>query len=142
MHVQTYQNTAKISSIHAESIVWQRTDQIIQLSLYWIQITFILNPNNPVFSHGLNLCCAFRIREIIIEVVGHQEIGPVRSIPDGHSDFLYGWGFAGGDIALHNMPQIPPHHQLKVDDIPAIKVLVHSVLLMACVDWVETRIGW
>ena len=53
MHVQTYQNTSKISYICAESIVWQRTDQRIQLSLYWIQITFILNPNNLVFSHSL-----------------------------------------------------------------------------------------
>ena len=85
---------------------------------------------------GFNPCCAFWIREISIEFVGYQDLGPVRLIHDGRSDVLYVWGVSGVDIASHDMPLPPPHYQLKSDDVPSIKLLVHPVLVMACVYWV------
>ena len=40
--------------------------------------------------NGLYPQCAFRLRQVGIEISGHQKLGPVRLIPDGHSDVLYG----------------------------------------------------
>ena len=37
----------------------------------------------------LTLWCAFWIQNIGIEFADHQNISPVRSSPDGHSEFLY-----------------------------------------------------
>ena len=72
--------------------------------------------------YGLALGYAFWLRNICIEVKCHQELGPVRSIPDGSSDILYGRGVSGGDISPYDMPPPPPCHQLKSDDIQAVEV--------------------
>ena len=39
--------------------------------------------------NGLCPRCVFRIRQVGIDIPGHQELGPVRLIPDGRSNVLY-----------------------------------------------------
>ena len=45
--------------------------------------------HRELVCNELNPCCAFWLPDIIIEVVCHQDISPVRSIPNGRSDILY-----------------------------------------------------
>ena len=92
-----------------------------------------------MFSHGLNLCCAFRIREIIIEVVGHQELGPIRSIPDGRYGVLYSWGVSGGNIGPHDMPPPPPYHQKEADGVLNVEAdLLNGEVLSLSVENSDT----
>ena len=83
--------------------------------------------------NGLTLWCAFRLRDICIEFSVHQDLSPVRSIPDGCNDVLYGQGVSGGNIAPHDMPPPPPRYQLKSDDVQAVEaeLLDSEVLRLA-----------
>ena len=51
-----------------------------------------------IVRNGLHPRCDFWIRQVGIDIDGHQELVRVRSIPDGHSDILYGRGVARGNI--------------------------------------------
>ena len=65
--------------------------------------------------------CALWILQFGIEVSVHQELGPIRPIPDGRINVLYVRDVAGGDITPHNMPPPPPRHQLKADEVRAVE---------------------
>ena len=90
---------------------------------------------HELVRNGLPLRCAFRLRQVGIEVAGHQYLGPVRSSPDVRSNILYVRGVAREDITPHNMPPPPRHHQPKYYDIWAMESeLFNSEVLHLAVE--------
>ena len=87
-------------------------------------------------SRRLRLRCSFRLRQVVIEITGHQELGPVRSIPNGRYDSLCDQVVAEGDIAPHNMPPSPPRHQLEAGDVQTVEeeILNGEVLCLSVED--------
>ena len=78
----------------------------------------VLQPQRrELVRYGFTPWGAFRLHKIGIDVASHQDLRPVRLIPDGRSGVLYGRGVSGGDIAPHDMPPPPLHHQMKADDV-------------------------
>ena len=53
-----------------------------------------IHANQPqrhkIVFNGLNMRCAFRLHQVGIDISGHQELGPIRLIPDSHINVLYG----------------------------------------------------
>ena len=78
-----------------------------------------------------------------MDIACHQELSPIKLIPDGRNGFLYGQGIAGGKLEPHATPPPFSHHQLKADDIQTVKaeILNGEVLRLAVEDRDATTIS-
>ena len=77
---------------------------ILQLRLKpWEEVkTHVHQPRRrELVCNGLQPRCAFRLHQVAIEISGHQELAPLRLIPDGRNDVLYDRGVDGGDHCHH-----------------------------------------
>ena len=43
-----------------------------------------------IFCNELHQRCSFQLRQVIIDIYGHQDLVPLMLIPDDRSDVLYG----------------------------------------------------
>ena len=92
-------------------------------------------PHCELVRNALRLLFAFRIHQVGIKISGHQDLVPVRSMPDGCSNVLYGKGVSGGDIIPQDMPLPPPCHKLEADDFRTVEAeLVNGEVLRLLVE--------